>query len=139
MNDSLPSGPKLFAKKISTENGFSLIEVVTALVIFSTFAVMFVMGQGGNLMDSTRMKEELLLAQLCEQKLNEIIVHPPELTSSLTLTAQTENFEKYPEWGRDLSYTVGEPGLAGHWMKLFMHYMFLYKAKARPGWSMIPE
>ena len=33
----------------------------------------------------------------------------------------------------------GEIGLSGHWAKLMMHYLFLYKAKGRPGWQLIPE
>jgi sulfide:quinone oxidoreductase len=61
------------------------------------------------------------------------------MAATLTVYPVVPDYEKYPEWGRDIGYTVGEPGLAGHWMKLFMHYMFLYKAKARPGWSFIPE
>ncbi|OQX80702.1 MAG: sulfide:quinone reductase [Bacteroidetes bacterium 4484_276] len=61
------------------------------------------------------------------------------MAATMTVYPVVPDFEKYPEWGRDLKYTVGEPGLAGHWMKLFMHYLFLYKAKAKLGWSMIPE
>lgn len=61
------------------------------------------------------------------------------MAATMTVYPIVPDFEKYPEWGRDISYTVGEPGLAGHWMKLFMHYMFMYKARALPGWSMIPE
>ena len=61
------------------------------------------------------------------------------MAATMTVFPIVPDFEKYPQWGRDLGYTVGEPGLAGHWMKLFMHYMFLYKAKARPGWSLLPE
>ncbi len=61
------------------------------------------------------------------------------MAATMTVYPVVPDFEKYPEWGRDLSYTVGEPGLAGHWMKLFMHYMFMYKARALPGWSLIPE
>jgi sulfide:quinone oxidoreductase len=57
----------------------------------------------------------------------------------MTVYPIVPDWEKYPKWGRDISYTVGEIGLAGHWMKLFMHYMFLYKAKALPFWWMIPE
>ena len=57
----------------------------------------------------------------------------------MTVFPIVNDWEKYPKWGRDISYTVGEIGLAGHWMKLFMHYMFLYKAKALPFWWMIPE
>jgi sulfide:quinone oxidoreductase len=49
------------------------------------------------------------------------------------------DFERYPEYGRDLDYTMGEIGLAGHWIKILLHHMFLYKARLRPGWSLIPE
>ncbi|MEA2042595.1 MAG: FAD-dependent oxidoreductase [Bacteroidota bacterium] len=59
--------------------------------------------------------------------------------ATMTVFPIVQNWEKYPKWGRDIRYTVGEAGLAGHWMKLFMHYMFLYKAKAKFGWSLIPE
>ncbi len=61
------------------------------------------------------------------------------MAATLTVYPIVQDYEKYPEWGRDIKHTVGEPGLAGHWMKLFMHYMFLYKARALPGWSFIPE
>jgi glycine/D-amino acid oxidase-like deaminating enzyme len=40
---------------------------------------------------------------------------------------------------RDDVVTFGEVGLAGHWIKILLHHMFLYKAKLRPGWSLIPE
>jgi sulfide:quinone oxidoreductase len=49
------------------------------------------------------------------------------------------DYEKYPKWGRDIDYTVGEPGLAGHWIKLILHIAFMYKAKAKPFWFLIPE
>jgi sulfide:quinone oxidoreductase len=29
--------------------------------------------------------------------------------------------------------------LAGHWIKQLLHYAFLYKAKAKPLWWIIPE
>ena len=47
--------------------------------------------------------------------------------------------EKYGEMGRDTKETFGEIGLAAHWMKTMLHYLFLYKAKARPFWYLIPE
>lgn len=59
--------------------------------------------------------------------------------ATMTVSPIVPDWEKYPEYGRDINKTVGEVGLAGHWMKLFMHYMFLYKAKALPGWNLIPE
>lgn len=49
------------------------------------------------------------------------------------------DYERYPETGRDLDYTMGEIGLAGHWIKILLHHMFIYKAHLRPGWSLIPE
>jgi sulfide:quinone oxidoreductase len=59
--------------------------------------------------------------------------------ASMTVFPIVPDYDKYPEWGRDLSYTVGEHGLAGHWIKLLLHLMFMYKAKAKPFWWMIPE
>ncbi|MBN1251696.1 MAG: NAD(P)/FAD-dependent oxidoreductase [Bacteroidales bacterium] len=57
----------------------------------------------------------------------------------MTVYPIVPDYDKYPKWGRNINYTVGEVGLAGHWMKLFMHYMFLYKAKAKFLWWLIPE
>jgi len=57
----------------------------------------------------------------------------------MTVFPIVPDYDKYPKWGRNIKHTIGEVGLAGHWMKLFMHYMFLYKAKAKPLWWMIPE
>jgi sulfide:quinone oxidoreductase len=61
------------------------------------------------------------------------------MAATMTVHPIVPDWEKYPQWGRDIEYTVGEPGLAGHWLKHFMHYMFLYKAKGHLGWSLIPE
>lgn len=30
-------------------------------------------------------------------------------------------------------------GLAGHWIKILLHHMFMYKARLMPGWQLIPE
>lgn len=57
----------------------------------------------------------------------------------MTVKPIVQDWEKYPKWGRSINDTVGVVGTAGHWMKLFMHYMFIYKAKAKPLWWMIPE
>lgn len=59
--------------------------------------------------------------------------------ASMTVFPIVPDYERYPKYGRDLSYTTGEIGLAGHWIKLILHYMFLYKARLRMGWSLIPE
>ena len=59
--------------------------------------------------------------------------------ATMTVFPIVQDWEKYPKWGRNLNYTVGEVGLAGHWFKWAMHYGFMYKAKAGPLWWMIPE
>jgi sulfide:quinone oxidoreductase len=59
--------------------------------------------------------------------------------ATMTVYPVVPDYDKYPEWGRDIDYTVGEPGLAGHWLKLLLHYVFMYKAKAKPFWHLIPE
>lgn len=47
--------------------------------------------------------------------------------------------DKYGSAGRDTKETYGEIGLSAHWMKTMLHYLFIYKAKARPFWYLIPE
>ncbi len=59
--------------------------------------------------------------------------------AALTVFPVVPDFEKYPGLGRDLDYTFGEIGLAGHWIKNILHYMFIWKAKLKPGWALIPE
>ncbi|HYF71768.1 MAG TPA: FAD-dependent oxidoreductase [Nocardioides sp.] len=58
--------------------------------------------------------------------------------ASMTMNPVVPDYARYPT-GRDLSGTRGEIGLSGHWVKLMLHHLFLYKAKARPGWQLIPE
>lgn len=59
--------------------------------------------------------------------------------ASITVFPIIPNFEKYPGTGRDIHGTSGELGLAGHWVKHFLHYAFLWKAQLKPGWRLIPE
>ena len=59
--------------------------------------------------------------------------------AAMTMYPIIPDYEKYPDAGRDLNHTTGELGLAGHWIKQLLHHAFLYKAKARPFWWLIPE
>lgn len=59
--------------------------------------------------------------------------------AAMTVFPIVPDFERFPESGRDPDYTFGEIGLAGHWIKIVLHHMFMYKARMRPGWSLIPE
>ncbi len=61
------------------------------------------------------------------------------LGASMTVAPIVPDWDKYPRWGRDISKTIGEIGLSGHWVKLFLHYMFLHKAKGYPFWWLVPE
>ena len=59
--------------------------------------------------------------------------------ASMTVFPIVPDYERYPEYGRDLDRTFGEIGLAGHWIKILLHHLFLHKARLRPGWRLIPE
>lgn len=59
--------------------------------------------------------------------------------ATMTVFPVVPDFEKYPTYGRDLDLTFGEIGLAGHWMKYLLHHTFLYQAKMRPGWALLPD
>ena len=59
--------------------------------------------------------------------------------ASMTMCPIVTDFKKFPEHGRDIKYTFGELGLAGHWIKRILHHMFIYKAQCKPGWFLIPE
>ncbi len=58
---------------------------------------------------------------------------------TITTNPIVPDYKKYPETGRLVSKTIGDLGLAGHWVKLTLHYAFLYKAKMKPFWWLIPE
>ncbi len=58
--------------------------------------------------------------------------------AALTMLPVVPDYTVYPT-GRDLSDTRAEIGLSGHWVKLLMHHLFMYKAQGRLGWQLIPE
>lgn len=59
--------------------------------------------------------------------------------AAMTMYPVVPDYVRFPGTGRSTKETYGEIGLAGHWIKAILHYMFIYKAKARPGWFLIPE
>ena len=75
------------------QSGFTLMEVMIAIVIFATFSTAFVTGFGYNLMDSGGLKENIILKDLCENKINDIITNPPTFSDALTLTKETKDIE----------------------------------------------
>lgn len=59
--------------------------------------------------------------------------------ASMTVYPIVPDYGTYPDYGRDLELTFGEIGLAGHWMKTLLHHTFIYQAKMRPGWRLLPD
>jgi sulfide:quinone oxidoreductase len=59
--------------------------------------------------------------------------------ASMTMYPIVPDFARFPATGRSAKDTFGEIGLAGHWIKYMLHVLFIYKAKARPLWHLIPE
>lgn len=95
---------KVMAHNLKSEEGFSLVEVLIAIAIFSIFTVSFITGLGYNLLDSSSLKDEMMLKNLCESKINEIITNPPELKESLTLSKETKAFENFSDYSYTLQY-----------------------------------
>ena len=83
---------------LKSEKGFTLIEVMIAIAIFTVFASVFVTGQGYNLLDSSKLKEEMLMKDFAENKINDIISNPPELRDALTLSKETKDVESNNEY-----------------------------------------
>ena len=91
--------------KINDTSGFTLIEVLIAMTIFTVFATMYVTSQGGNVADSTQMREEVILKSLAEQVINEIIIDPPELTDALLISKESKSFSSaYEKYKYDIEY-----------------------------------
>jgi prepilin-type N-terminal cleavage/methylation domain-containing protein len=88
------------------KNGFTLLEIMIAMTVFSMFVTAFVVSQGNNLADSSNMRFEYQLKNLLEKEVNEIIINPPEFTPGLLITNENdyktiedfEEYEKKVEW-----------------------------------------
>lgn len=60
--------------------------------------------------------------------------------ASMTMYPIVPDYDRFPDsGGRDTNFTTGEIGLAGHWLKYLLHIGFMYKAKWKTGWQIIPE
>ena len=94
-------------KILKNSDGMSLMEVLIASTIFFMFIVSFLTGQSFNLIESSSMKEESILKNLAEAKINEVIVNPPEFKDTLTETGSkidAKEFKDFP--GYKYSVTV---------------------------------
>lgn len=89
---------------MNNQSGFTLMEVMIAIAIFVTFSTVFVTGMGYNMIDSGKIKEDILLKDLCENKINEIITNPPELRDSITLAKETKDVEGFDNYQTIVEY-----------------------------------
>lgn len=87
------NGNRVGKNILTHHQGMTLIEIMIALAIFSIFILAFMSGQGYNLKTSEDLRNEMMLRNITENIINEIIINPPELRESLTLTPETRNYE----------------------------------------------
>lgn len=59
--------------------------------------------------------------------------------ASIIMSPVARDYERYPQYGRDLKLCDVDVGLGGAWTKLMLHHTFMWKLQAKPGWQMIPE
>lgn len=87
-----------------TSQGFSLLEVMIALTMFSIFISAYLVSQGYNVSDSSLSEEQLKLHMLCEKQMQEIMINPPKFTNALIDLKETKNFEDSAL--KDYSWTI---------------------------------
>lgn len=75
------------------DKGFSLLEVMVALVIFAIFIGSYVATEGYNKKSSSEIRNETILQYLAEYKLNEITINPPKFSLALTQSPEEGRFE----------------------------------------------
>ena len=59
--------------------------------------------------------------------------------AAMAMSPIVPDYSRFPSTGRNTTETTGDIGLAAHWVKRLLHTAFIYKAKALPFWSLIPE
>jgi len=87
-----------------TQSGFTLMEVMIAISIFAVFASVFVTSFGYNMLDSGKLKENILLKDLAENKINDIITNPPVLSDQLTLSKEIKDIQGYDGYQTIVEY-----------------------------------
>ena len=76
---------------IAMQKGFSLIEVMIALAIFSFFATAMLGELSYNVSSSMQMAKDLDLHNLAEMKMSEVLIGKKEFTNATEMTLTPEN------------------------------------------------
>lgn len=80
-------------KIINNSQGFSLIEVMIALMIFGVYVTALIFSQSNNVSGSMKMASDLELHNLAEMKLNEILIRKKEFTNATENEVDSGAFE----------------------------------------------
>lgn len=80
--------------KRNNQQGFSLLEVMIAFVLFALFVTAFLTATGYNVSESSVSEEQLLLQSLCERKINELFLTPPKFENMQSTFKETKTFEE---------------------------------------------
>ena len=91
-------------KSHKKDSGFSLIEVMIGLAIFAVFIVTFMAAQGYNIQDSATFRTEIKLKELALNRLNELVIDPPQFALSLTLKPDKGKFEEEEGYEWEIEY-----------------------------------
>jgi Tfp pilus assembly protein PilE len=92
---------------LQDEGGFSLMEIMIAIMLFTIFFTVFHTSMSYNVMHSSLMQEEIILKELATRKMNEILISPPPLHPGLTLAPKTKTFnEKDIDNSESYKYTL---------------------------------
>jgi prepilin-type N-terminal cleavage/methylation domain-containing protein len=73
--------------------GFTLMEVLAAVVIFALFFLGFSLSLFSSKRNSEDLQYETVLMEIAENKINTILISPPNLNDSLTLSVKKEDIE----------------------------------------------
>ncbi len=89
---------------LRSSDGFTLLEVLIAMVVFAVFVTAYYTTQSNNVNSSRRIREDITLKQLATNLINELNYNPPEFKDSITLKPETKTFEEYPNYEYTIEY-----------------------------------
>jgi len=84
--------------------GFTLLEVMIALALFSVFFVVFLSSQSSNFISSNRMEKRLIMHNIAENVMSDLLTAPPPLNPSLTLKPQVFKYENNDDYEYSIEY-----------------------------------
>ena len=74
------------------------------LAIFAVFIVTFMAAQGYNIQDSATFRTEIRLRELAMNRLNQLVLDPPEFGKGLTLQPDRGKFEEEEGYAWEIEY-----------------------------------